>query len=148
MPCYDGIPSPTELEKRINKAADLLRLTYMLFDEAVPDHISKAADNSYCNDRSIEPLLCERMHDLQKNRPDDFSNLFADSYRKDTFDSYDQLRRGQLAAWWRTHLRLDEEREGKPSDVDLLHSAMLKLTAEEAAALELLQYWKKVHDEK
>jgi len=148
MPCYDGTPVPSELEKRINKAAALLQLTYTLFDEPVSEHISKAAGNPYCNDRSIEPLLCERMHDLQNNRPHDYKNLFAPDYREDKIDGYTNVLRSQLHSWWRTHLRLDEERNGKPSDVDLLHSAMLKLTAEEAGALELLQYWKKVHDEK
>lgn len=148
MPCYDGTPVPTELEKRINKAAALLQLTYTFFDEPVTEHISNAAINSYCNDRSIEPLLCERMHDLQDNRPEDYKHLFDPDYRKGKIDHYTDVLRDQLASWWRSHLRIDGERVGKSSDVDLLRSAMVKLTAEEAAVLELLQYWKKVHDEK
>ena len=142
MPCYDGMPAPTALEKRIGDSLRIFKYALDACGRPYPDLVARASQAyGYVNDRRIEPMFCEFMSNLRDNERDVYDAVLA----TDGFPGE------EIRKWWSTHQAQDAVIKGEtsnfPETVEQLRVAALKkMDRVDAALLGLLDQWDKAHD--
>lgn len=142
MPCYDGMPEPTELEKRIGDSLRIFKYALDACGRPYPDLVTRASQAyGYVNDRRIEPLFCEFMSNLRDNEPGVYDAVL-------TIGGFPGE---EIRTWWRIHQAKDAVIKGDtsnfPETVDQLRVAALrKMDRVDAALLGLLDQWDTAHN--
>ncbi len=130
MPCNCDYMEPNSREVNSKETCENLRYTLRSLDLAIPQWITKAANDCYGNPDKLNEavvMLCKLCGEMTKLQQD---TIIYDGRSEDA---------RKLADWWQKHQTADKKREledkKRREKVELKISALSKLTKEEKAAL-------------
>lgn len=121
MGCKSDHMEPTLAEKACQQAAEFIVYVNGFLGAPTAEAVMKASSNLYCNDRTLEPMLCGILNDWKGRDLEGFEAFIYDG-RKAMHRS--------LAAWYQQHEASDKRRVKKEARVEGIQDAINEALAQ------------------